>query len=172
MLAAVIALIGVAQVMAAEKAATPANGSTAAAPTKESAAPKPAPAATGVFAVVNKLGLSMEQSAKIKAIEEATKEQRKKLTDSRLAASNKLTDLAASGASDADIRAAAIELGKIAGDRAIMDASTWKEIKAVLTAEQQTKLQELLKAKNAPKAKAAPTTKTAPQATPEKDEAN
>ena len=99
----------------------------------------------GNFGIVQKLGLTPQQTEQIKGILETGKAQRQASWTARVEAAKKLTQLAMSGASEADIMAAATELGKAAGSHAVQVSQTWGHVKGILTPEQQTKLQELTK---------------------------
>jgi Spy/CpxP family protein refolding chaperone len=143
-------LAGAVQVFAADTAATPVK----AAKGTGTAMVEPAGGAAeeGNFGIVQQLGLSEDQKTKIKAVMEATKEQRKATMTARVEAAKKLMQDALSGASEADIRIAAADLGKAAGDHAVAVSKTWGEIKPILTPEQQTKLQELVAEKQGQRA--------------------
>jgi Spy/CpxP family protein refolding chaperone len=133
-IAAVMLMALSVQVFAADEPAAP----------KGKALGEQAAAEEGNFGIVEKLGLSADQKTKIKGILEATKEERRTTMAARLEATKKLTQEALNGASEADIRAAASDLGKAAGDHAIAVSKTWGEIKPILTPEQQAKLKEMV----------------------------
>jgi Spy/CpxP family protein refolding chaperone len=139
-LAAVMVLVGAAQVFAADIPPTPVKAPKGTGTVMaEQGGPE-----EGNFGIVGQLGLSEEQKTKIRGIMEATKEQRKTTMAARVEATNKLMQEALGGASEADIRAAAAEVGRTAGDHAVVVSKTWSEIKPILTPEQQTKLKELV----------------------------
>ena len=143
-LAAVIAIVGVAQAIAADQPADSAK-TAAVKSTGVKGGIETGTAEEGNFGIVQKLGLTEQQTEKIKGILEGSKAQRQTAMAARVEAAKKLTQLAISGASEADITAAATELGKAAGNHAIQVSQTWGQVKGVLTPEQQTKLQELIK---------------------------
>jgi len=101
--------------------------------------------AASIWQFVPRLELTEEQKTKVQAIQEGSQEKVQATWIAIRTATSKLNDLAIAGATEADIRAAATEVGKAYGDQAVLQATTTKEVKALLTAEQKTKLDELIK---------------------------
>ena len=89
------------------------------------------------------LDLSDEQLLKLKAIKEEVKEQFKTSADAVWAKREALREAVESDATEAAIRAAAVELGGALGDQAVLTAGTKTNVDEVLTDGQKAKLQEL-----------------------------
>lgn len=89
------------------------------------------------------LALDPNQIQKLEALKDETKGQLKAAAQAVKAKKDALNELTQSGASEADIRAAAVALGTALGDQAVLKASLNAKINAILTAEQKVKLDQL-----------------------------
>jgi Spy/CpxP family protein refolding chaperone len=155
LLAAVVAIVACTQVFAADEPTTPAPPPPPA-PARERTAGAPSMGggqgmrmggfgAPMIWQLVQRLELTEEQKTKVSDLQKASTEKTQGFRQTLMAANMKLNELALTGAAEADIRAAATEVGKIMGDQAVFQASATNEVKALLTAEQKTKLEELTK---------------------------
>jgi Spy/CpxP family protein refolding chaperone len=151
--ALVIGLVGVAQAFAADETPAPAK------------APAPAPArdrggmgggqmrpgmgmggmGMGIWGVLPQLNLTDEQKTKVEELRTASTEKMQSAGTAVMDAQRKVMELVQSGGSDADVKAAAADYGKAYGDQAVLMASSTRDVRAVLTAEQKTELDKLLK---------------------------
>jgi len=105
----------------------------------------PNSSATGIMQLVRRLDLTDEQSEQIK---ETIKTNREKIQAAQKAvaeARKALNEAVVEGADEAAIREAATAVGKALGDAAVLRANTTASVKAILTEEQRTKLEELRK---------------------------
>jgi protein CpxP len=105
----------------------------------------PNSSATGIIQLVRKLDLTDEQSKQIKEIVKTNKEKIQTAQKASAEARKVLNETVAKGADEKAIREAATAVGKALGDAAVLRANTAASVKAVLTDEQRTKLEELRK---------------------------
>lgn len=157
LLAAVVAIVACTQVFAADAPAAPTPP-----PSARERAAAPAMGGQGmggggmrmgmggfgapmVWQLVNRLELDEATKTKVADLQKANME---KVQAGRIAMMNtmaKLNELPLTGGSEADIKATATELGKIYADQALLQAAALKDVKALLNAEQNTKLDEMIK---------------------------
>jgi Spy/CpxP family protein refolding chaperone len=151
-LAAVVVIVACTQVFAADEPTAPPPPP----PARERIAAPPAMGggaqgaramrgAPAIWPFVQRLELTEDQQVKVDDLRKAAMEKTQAISQTVNAAQAKLNDLALTGASEADIRAAATEVGKAMGDQAMVQASAAKEVKALLTDEQKAKLDEMIK---------------------------
>jgi Spy/CpxP family protein refolding chaperone len=95
----------------------------------------------GTLGMYRGLDLTDEQKESIKKITKESKEKREAATEAVEQARKALWETTANG-EEAAIRKAAKNLGEVLGDQAVLRARNMASIKAVLTPEQQQKLQE------------------------------
>ncbi len=105
----------------------------------------PNSSATGIMQLVRRLDLTDEQSEQIKETVKANKEKIQAAQKAVAEARKALNETVAKGADEAAIRDAATAVGKALGDAAVLRANTTASVKAILTDEQRTKLDELRK---------------------------
>ncbi|MHC4124040.1 MAG: Spy/CpxP family protein refolding chaperone [Planctomycetota bacterium] len=98
-----------------------------------------------ILRLKEKLELSAEQVEKLKVINDEVKGQFKAAADSFKAKRDALNKAVESGATEAEIRAAASEIGKAIGDQAVLRAGTKTNVDKILTDAQKAKLEELKK---------------------------
>jgi Spy/CpxP family protein refolding chaperone len=102
-------------------------------------------AGSNILRLVRKLDLTDEQAEKIKETIKTNQEKiqtaQKAVAESRKA----LNETVAKDADEAAIREAATAVGKALGDAAVLRVNTATSVKAILTEEQRTKLEELRK---------------------------
>jgi Spy/CpxP family protein refolding chaperone len=96
-----------------------------------------------ILRLKEKLELSDEQVEKLEAIKDEIQEQFKAGAEAVKAKRNALREAVESGASEAAIRAAAVEVGGALGEQVVLRVSTKGKVDAVLTDTQKTKLKEL-----------------------------
>jgi Spy/CpxP family protein refolding chaperone len=161
LLVAVIAIVASTQVFAADEAP--------AVPAKPGMTPPPPPArdrtqAAGqgmgrgmgmggmgmgrgmdVTAMFQGLDLTEEQKTKMQEIQKGSAEKTQAAQQAQMTAMMKLNGVANSGGSEADIRAAAADLGKAMGEVYVIRAGNVSAMKALLTAEQKAKFDEQAK---------------------------
>jgi len=95
----------------------------------------------GMWGMLGRLELTDKQKESVKQITEAAKEKNKKADEAVGEARKALHEAVVKGDETA-IREAAMNLGKVLGDQAVLKAQTMVSIKAVLTPEQLQKLDE------------------------------
>ncbi|HSV26623.1 MAG TPA: Spy/CpxP family protein refolding chaperone [Sedimentisphaerales bacterium] len=98
-----------------------------------------------LWGLVQRLELDEAQRTQVRALQTANVEKNRALRQSIMDATMKLTELSLTGGAEADIRTAANELGKASADQALLQAAALKEVRAILTAEQSARLDELIK---------------------------
>jgi Spy/CpxP family protein refolding chaperone len=149
LLVAIVALVAGTQAFAAEKAAEP-KQTPAAAPSGD----RPAGGGQGmragmggpsIFGILRQLNLTPEQNTKVDELRKAGAEKMQAVGQAVMAAQMKVMELVNSGGSNADIMAAAAEYGKAFGEQMVQNAAMVKDIKAILTPEQKTKMEEIMK---------------------------
>ena len=89
-----------------------------------------------------RLGLTDEQAQQLKELREGSKGQMSTASKSVREKQKALDELVGSGAGEAAIRAAATELGKAFGDRAVLQAAQTAGMKKILTPEQFEKMKQ------------------------------
>jgi len=92
-----------------------------------------------------KLGLTDEQVQKMEALRAEGKEKMAAASKTVKEKQEALQEAVKAGAKEADIRAAATQVGAAIGDRAVLEAANVAELKKILTKEQYEKMQEMRK---------------------------
>ena len=98
-----------------------------------------------LWGLVQRLELEEEQRAKVRELQTANVEKAQGFRQNTMNAMMKLNELPLTGGSEADIKAAANDLAKVYADQAMLQAAALKDVRAILTAEQNTKLDEMIK---------------------------
>jgi len=112
-----------------------------------------------ILRLKEKLELTDEQVNKLQAIRNETQGQHKANAEAVKAKRDALRKAVESAAPEAQIRAAATDIGKAMGDQAVFAVANKKKVDAVLTDEQEAKLKELKAERAAKKPKPATTMK-------------
>ena len=162
LLVALVALVASTQVFAADDTAAPAKSTTTPPPpppARERTAPGGQGAGMGrgmgmggmmgrgfdVTMMFQGIDLTEEQKTKMQDIQKASAEKTQAGQQAQMQAMMKVNTLVMSGGSEADIRAAAADYAKTFTEASVLRAKTMADMKALLTADQKTKFEELVK---------------------------